>query len=186
MTLPATFALKSPENRNRFIQAALFKYEEKLIRHASAILGDIERARDVVQDTFLQLWKADLSKVQGYLPQWLYTVCKNKALDIKRKDKRLSYLASENSPEPVSTASAPSELMELNEQRHEVVALLHSTLSPRELELVRLKFEEDFSYQQMADQTGLTVSNVGFILHRAIKKVQGKLQRLEQKQAHAG
>jgi RNA polymerase sigma-70 factor (ECF subfamily) len=35
--------------------------------------------------------------------------------------------------------------------------------------VIRLKFQERLSYQQIAEATGLSVSNVGFLIHRGLK-----------------
>jgi len=49
------------------------------------ITGDIEQAREVVQDTFLKLCRQKPAQIRNYLAQWLYTVCRNRALDVLRK-----------------------------------------------------------------------------------------------------
>lgn len=41
-------------------------------------------------------------------------------------------------------------------------------LPQREQELLQLKFEAGLSYQEMADVTGLSKTNVGFLLHKAV------------------
>ena len=63
-------------------------YESALIGYASTILNDIDLARDVVQDTFVRLCQQDVGKVRDNLKSWLFTVCRNRALDLLRKDKR--------------------------------------------------------------------------------------------------
>src|SRR5687767_2937037 len=84
---------------------ALSRYEGPLLRYARSLLGDLERARDVVQDTFLRLCREDPARVDGHLAQWLFTVCRNRALDVQRKDGRLrpldaAALDAQPSPEP--------------------------------------------------------------------------------------
>ena len=44
-------------------------------------------------------------------------------------------------------------------------------LPAKEREIVRLKFEAGLSYQDIAGATGLTVSNVGYILHHAVQSL---------------
>ncbi len=41
------------------------------------------RAVDVVQETFLKLCTKDRSEIQSSLAEWLYTVCQNRALDVR-------------------------------------------------------------------------------------------------------
>ena len=44
-------------------------------------------------------------------------------------------------------------------------------LDERKRELLRLKFEEGLSYRQISEQMNITVGNVGFILHHALKEL---------------
>ena len=50
-----------------------------------------------------------------------------------------------------------------------------ATLITDQQEVVRLKFQNGFSYRQIAEITGLSVGNVGFLIHTAIKNVRRKL-----------
>lgn len=50
------------------------------------------------------------------------------------------------------------------------------SLPSNQQEVVRLKFQNDFSYRQIAAITGLSVGNVGFLIHTAIKSIRERLQ----------
>ena len=47
--------------------------------------------------------------------------------------------------------------------------LLLGTLPPRQQEVLQLKFQNDLSYQQISEITELSVSNVGVLIHNALK-----------------
>lgn len=66
--------------RLAWIGAILEKHEGPLTRYAARITGDLDRARDAVQETFLRLCSEDPAEVDGHLAQWLYTVCRSRAL----------------------------------------------------------------------------------------------------------
>jgi RNA polymerase sigma-70 factor (ECF subfamily) len=53
------------------------------------------------------------------------------------------------------------------------------TLDARSRELIRLRFEEELSYKEIAESTGLTVGNVGYILHHALKAMALELEKTE-------
>ena len=55
---------KMVESREQFVEEALAQYEGPLIGYALGILRDLDRARDVVQDTFIRLYQQDREKVQ--------------------------------------------------------------------------------------------------------------------------
>src|SRR5215468_1254313 len=78
--------------KSAWIVAALERYESHLVRYATWILGDIERAREVVQETFLRLCKEHQARIGDHLGQWLFTVCRNLAFDVRKKENRMSPL----------------------------------------------------------------------------------------------
>ena len=74
-----------------------------------------------------------------------------------------------------STEPSPAAEMERREANSEVLQLL-GTLSENQQEVVRLKFQNGLSYQEISAVTNLTVSNVGFLIHTAIKSLRQQLQ----------
>src|SRR6266700_6017863 len=78
--------------KSQWIVDALDCHEASLVRYANWILGDIESAREVVQETFLRLCKEQQSRVGAYLAQWLFTVCRNLAFDTRKKETRMTPL----------------------------------------------------------------------------------------------
>ena len=78
----------SVENRT-WIVRALGEHESSLVRYAKLFVGDVDTARDIVQDTFLKLCRhtAESAEAQDRLQQsnlkaWLYRVCRNRAIDL--------------------------------------------------------------------------------------------------------
>ena len=69
----------------------------------------------------------------------------------------------------------PSNAVEQQETFQTVMAEV-GMLSTKQQEVLRLKFQSGFSYREIADVTGLTLSNVGVLLHTAISKLQEKLK----------
>jgi RNA polymerase sigma factor (sigma-70 family) len=49
------------------------------------------------------------------------------------------------------------------------LAACSGTLPPRQQEVLQLKFQNDLSYQQISEITELSVSNVGVMIHNALK-----------------
>ena len=57
-----------------WVREALARHERALVAYALRFTGNLEQARDVVQDTFVKLCTADYAQVNGHLAAWLYTV----------------------------------------------------------------------------------------------------------------
>lgn len=161
---------------DELVEYALAEYESPLIGYAMSILKDLERARDVVQDTFIRLYKQDVEKVKGGLKTWLYTVCRNRALDVLRKEKRMVVVDDEMFSYTASKDPSPDTLADQHERVSQLMGYLE-TLSENQKEVILLKFQQGMSYQEISVATGLTTGNVGFLLHNGLKKLREILPR---------
>ncbi len=169
---------KDTAARRRWIADALAEFGDALTRYTARLLGDGDRARDVVQEAFVRLCRQDPDNLDGRVGPWLFTVCRNRALDIRRHEGRVEIqggtaLAAAASGDPSPPAAAMNA-----EQGRRLLALL-DTLSERQQEIVRLRFGQGFSYRQIAEVTGLTVGNVGFQIHTAVKSLREKMTENE-------
>ncbi len=156
------------------IDQALQRYERPLISHARSITGDLESARDAVQETFLRLSRQDVRALQPRLAPWLFFVCRNCALDHQRKIVRFSDAVPDeecpgDGPDPASEAVASDETAMLRK--------LVGELSEQQRELVQLKFEADLSYKEIGEVMRMSVSNVGVQLHIAIQTLRKHWKR---------
>jgi RNA polymerase sigma-70 factor (ECF subfamily) len=152
-----------------FVQAAVVRHQAPLLRYATRLLGgDADRARDVVQDTFVRLMAQPPGEVDGHVAEWLFTVCRNRTHDVLRKEGRMKRFEEGQVEQLTAPDPRPGRALERAEQ-HETVLMLIGKLTPNQQEVVRLKFQNGFSYQEISRITSLSVTNVGFILHTAIK-----------------
>jgi len=158
------------ESQSELVQRALKEYEGALIGYAASILRDVERARDVVQDTFVKLYQQEPGKVNRSLKSWLYTVCRNRSFDILRKEKRMTVVENETMEHLSTTEDDPAEIAEREESHSEVMRFL-DRLPPNQKEVIRLKFQGDMSYKEISEVTSLSVSNVGFLMHTGLKRL---------------
>ena len=163
------------DDASSFVQAAVERHQAPLRRYATRLLGgDADRARDVVQDTFVRLMAQPAAEVDGHVAEWLFTVCRHRSLDVLRKEGRMKRFE-EGQIERVAAADPlPGRALERAEQ-HAAVLRLISRLPPNQQEVVRLKFQNGFSYREISRITALSVGNVGFILHTAIKTLRHEM-----------
>lgn len=153
---------------SEWLRSVVVSYEGPLVRYAARITGDVERARDVVQDTFLRLCEQDREELNGRLAEWLYTVCRRRALDVQRKEHRMRATLPE---ELESCCAAPAHDSAERAESHEAVQAAISRLPDNQQEVIRLKFQSGLSYREIAGVTGLSVTNVGYLLHVGLKAV---------------
>ena len=74
--------------RREWVLSILEQYECRLVRYSSRMLGDEDSARDVVQFAFMRLCSQSPEELHGREAQWIFTVCRNRAVDLIRKRRR--------------------------------------------------------------------------------------------------
>ncbi len=159
-------------NHGGWVRRALQRHEAPLLRYASSLVGPT-LAADVVQDTFLRLCRQDTDEVQGHVAAWLFTVCRNRAFEMKRQQHR--------DVEPLEdiTLTVPSTQQHSLENGQMLGHALDelAELPPKKREVIVLKFASELSYREIAEVTGLSVSHVGVILHEALAHVRKRLRQ---------
>ncbi|WP_422929815.1 RNA polymerase sigma factor [Singulisphaera sp. PoT] len=154
--------------------AAVSRFEGPLTLYAAKLLGDAEAARDVVQETFLRLCSQDQATIESRLAEWLFTVCRNRAFDVLRKESRMTRLSDDQVLHHTSPDPSPTEVVERRDSAERVLDLLE-TLPPNQREVIRLKFQNGFSYQEISRISGHSVTNVGYLLHVGLKSLRQQL-----------
>jgi RNA polymerase sigma-70 factor (ECF subfamily) len=164
------------DKRVEWVRAAVARYERPLTQYAAHLLGgDVDRARDLVQEAFLRLCDQEQEKLESHLGEWLYTVCRNLAIDSRRKDRRMRLMSEEQEATFPAEHESPTDAAERLDVYSRVTEAL-ADLPPRQQEIVRLKFQHGLSYKEIGEVMNLSATNVGFILHTAIKGLRQKLK----------
>lgn len=158
-----------------WMQGILGRFEGALLRYARRIVGDEEHARDVVQETFLKLWRQDRAELDGHLTEWLYTVCRNQAVDVRRKEHRMQLHAEETLAVHESDDPTPVALAERHDSAAHILDLV-DRLPANQQEAIRLKFQGGLSYREISRVTGLTVSHVGVLIHTGLTTIRTKVK----------
>lgn len=163
--------------REHWLREAVATYERRLIAYATQITRDPAAAQDAVQATFLKLCRQDPQAIDPKLAEWLHTVCRHEAIDLLRKRRRHTTLGDGelDVPEPACPRPNPAEEGERRDsQRHVLRAV--ANLPPNQRDVFLLKFQQGMRYREIAEATGLSVGNVGFLLHTALRTLRTELR----------
>jgi RNA polymerase sigma factor (sigma-70 family) len=142
--------------------------ETPLLAYAASLTRDAGTAQDIVQEAFMKL-HLHLDTVRQPKP-WLYRTVHHLALNQRRTLGRIvPFNTDQNAAiEPTDTAPGPWEQVEKIEMLSQARRCLAS-LDPESRELIRLKFEEGLSYQEIGVRMGIRSGNVGYRLHHVLK-----------------
>jgi RNA polymerase sigma factor (sigma-70 family) len=150
----------------QWIVEVLKIHESSLIRYATWILGNAESAKEIVQETFLRLCKEDPASVSNHLAQWLFTVCRNLAFDVRKKEGRMTPLGDIE----VGVNAGLEDKQTVNQ-----ILQIVETLPKNQREVIYLKFQCDLSYKEISSITNFSVSNVGFLIHTAVRAIRKQM-----------
>lgn len=157
------------------IEGVFLACESEILRYAKRITNNEEDAQDVVQEAFMRL-HANFDTVKQ--PRaWLYKTVRNLALNKKRHDEKVIPLTFDTdgsddvcANDISSEKPLPDEII-ANGEMVEFVKETIGRLNDRSKLLIHMKFTEGLSYKEISERTGLSVSNVGFILHQTLKQL---------------
>ena len=149
--------------------------------YAVSLLGDRSSAEDVTALAFERLYRvrARLDRMRGTPRAWLFTIARNAALDELRSRTRRTHQAVDDPPE--RTDADPGAALEHAERRATVRTAL-ATLPRREQELVLLKFHGQLSNAELARVLGISESNAGTRVHRALNRLRESCSELDRKE----
>jgi RNA polymerase sigma factor (sigma-70 family) len=136
--------------------------------YAATLLRERAAAEDVTAQAFERAYRkrSRYDASRGTPRAWLFGIVRNAALDELRRLKR----AAEAPVPALAPEPGPDEAAELSAQRDAVRLALHR-LPARDRELIALKYHADLSNAEIAEILGVSATNAGTLLHRAMTKL---------------
>ncbi len=156
-------------------------YSAQLYRHAWRLLGERDAAEDVVQDTFVRLWRhGHRWQPDAPLKAWLYRVADNLAMDVLRRRRPLVEMV-EDPPDPSPSAQRQVEdAMELAR-----LTALVDALPRRQRTALLLCRLEGLSLREAAEAMECTEEAVEALLGRARRTLRAQMDALPETAARS-
>ena len=135
------------------------------------LLHDRAAAEDVTALAFERAYRRrrTFDRHRGDERGWLFGIARNAALDELRRRRRTATLVVD--PEDVSEDELVDDGDEDQVVRRAAVREALAGLTPRERELIALKFHAGLTNAELASVLGVSESNAGTMLHRAVQKL---------------
>jgi len=137
---------------------------DDLYAYVATLVRDRSAAEEVVAAAFERAYRkhASFDARRGSQRQWLFGIARNAALDELRRRKRVAPLAAE--PEAAREDDA-------DPIRRATVRAALARLDARDRELVALKFFAGLDNAEIAAVLGISASNAGTRVHRAVHRL---------------
>ncbi len=165
MTLPAA----APARKLSLDFEALYRAaRDDVFAYVATLLRDRGAAEDVTALAFERAFRRQRSfdARRGSERAWLFGIARNAALDELGRAKRSAFLAAD----PPDVSPAPDEELE-HALRRAAVRTALAAMPARDRELIALKFHAGLDNAEIAAVLGVSVSNAGTRLHRALTKL---------------
>jgi RNA polymerase sigma-70 factor (ECF subfamily) len=163
----------------RFFEPLVRAYEADALRIASAMIGDVDVARDAVQEAFVKAYRAmDTFDTRRSFRPWFLQILRNQCRDLLRSRKARSRF---EVPEDLVNTRALSTDGERVHARREAAELLRRGLAgidESQREIIVMKEIEDLSYQEIAAALRIPEGTVASRLYHARRSLKQVLEEM--------
>lgn len=160
------------------------RYKDPLMNFVFRFVGDRDVCTDIVQDTMIKFYlKRDSYKSVAKFSTWIYTIAGNLAKnELKRRNRRKIYSISNRDDDMQIQIEdkkfvSPDRLAD-NKIKNEMVQRALLKVKPVYREVVILRDLQEFSYDEIAELTGLTIGTVKSRINRGRKQLQKLLKNI--------
>lgn len=160
------------------------RYQSKVFTTIYLIVKDQAVAEDLLQDVFVKVVQtihSDRYSEEGKFQPWLMRIAHNLAIDYFRKAKRYPTILMEDGSNIFNSlqfAEASIEDHRIREETLEMVKKLIEELPEAQKEVLVMRHYLDMSFQEIADQTGVSINTALGRMRYALIHLRKKMKQL--------
>lgn len=163
---------------NRDISSIYNSYINDLYSYALHLGFDESIIMDAIHDVFLNLCRKKSIHEINDVKFYLFRSLKNTLLNFKRSNKRFVDLSGGNIEELPFHINVTIEESFISKEEHEItrrnIDEMLNVLTPRQKEIIYLRYTHEYDYQQISQLMNITVSACRKLVHRAITTIREK------------
>lgn len=167
--------IRSPFTRELGFRQLIETYQKPVYKVIRRMVLIHEDADDLTQNTFIKAYQA-LDKFEGNssLFTWLYRIATNESLTFLEKKKKRFFFSLDDHQEKLEAYVDQSPSLSGEEIERKLQKSLLKLPDKQRL-VFHLKYEEDLSYDEIAQITGTSVGALKASYHHAVKKIEQAL-----------
>jgi RNA polymerase sigma-70 factor, ECF subfamily len=159
-------------------------YTPALLARAQRLVGDPQQAEELIQETYLKAWRACASfqGSTGNLRAWLFTICRNLAIDATRTKAARPHIVHplahrhETTDLPLAEPADPVDQLAQWLTRHQLTEAM-ARLSDQHREILAEAFIHDRPYGEISRRLGIPAGTVKSRVFHALRALRNELDR---------
>lgn len=167
---------KLKEGSSEAFNALYDKYWQIVYASAFKRLGNVDQAKDITQDFFLQLWLKRKELQILHLPAYIYTAVRNRVLNILEAEQKFIPVAELLLQE--LPAGEQADALTLKNELLQSYNTLVDTLPPARQAIFRLRYNEGASSEEIAQQLNISRKTVQNQLGKALARLRASLAQV--------
>lgn len=147
------------------------RYKEGISRLLTTRTGSVQDADDILQETFIKVY-LNISRYDSRYTfgQWIYTIARNTFIDYKRRQKEELPIDERYMVVEKSSLPTPEDSIISSQQRANIESCL-SELSVVQQQLFKMRFFDEYSYEEICEKLEMPMGTVKTNIHRARAKM---------------
>ncbi|HTD42312.1 MAG TPA: sigma-70 family RNA polymerase sigma factor [Mucilaginibacter sp.] len=163
------------KTRNEAFNLLLKKYQQKLYWHIRRMVIDHDDADDLIQDTFVKVWK----NLPGFrndaqLYTWMYRIATNECITFLNKKKQKNNIPLDDVAYELADTLADSSYFNGDQAQLKLQQAI-LTLPEKQRLVFNMKYYDDMKYEEMSEVLGTSVGALKASFHLAVKKIESFL-----------
>ncbi|MFN8278391.1 MAG: sigma-70 family RNA polymerase sigma factor [Chitinophagales bacterium] len=168
----------SETGRERAFKLLVEKYQQRIYWHIRRMVIEHEHANDVLQDTFVKIWKGlENFRADSQLFTWMYRIATNECLNFLNKNKRHQHVTfdgtddDEESYAPANYLKAESSTLDADRLALRLKAAIEA-LPDKQRIVFNLRYYDELPYEQMSEILQTSVGALKASYFHAAQKIE--------------
>ena len=167
------------QDRERQFERLFHSEYSRMYRAAHILLGDDDEAKDAVQDVFARLWDNSVALREESQRAFLLTCVRNRCLNIIAQRQRQLETTSQLTTQPAEDNTETWQDKSDEELTTMVQHYIDERLSPQTGRVIRMRFDDEKSYNDISHSLGISVSAVNKHIVQGLRKLRHTFNRKE-------
>lgn len=174
--------ISSEIEKDEYFEWIYDNYFERVYKFLSYRLGNRSELSDLTSIVFLKIYEAldSYDNDKGTLDVWIFRIARNTLYDYYRKNSKRKFVSMDQIEDLFESDHRVEREVE-KKSEVEYLRNLVAYLPEREKNIIALKFGAELKNTEIANLLGLSVSNVGVILHRTISQLRADMEDFDER-----